>query len=200
MNFFRNFTFILFTVSFVFFSVPNKAEARECFIGEITMFAGNFAPRGWAFCNGQLLAISQNSALFSILGTTYGGDGRTDFALPDLRGRVPVHHGNSTGPGLDSYSLGEKGGIDDINIGINNIPNHTHKLRGNSEKANTRDLQGNAIAGSWPNNSFIEDTPDTDLHTGSVESVGGGQPLTNKQPYQTVNYIICLQGTFPSRN
>ncbi|MDT0554387.1 phage tail protein [Patiriisocius hiemis] len=176
----------------------------EPFIGMIVMFGGNFAPRSWALCDGQLLAISQNTALFSILGTIYGGDGRTTFGLPDLRGRVPMHAGN--GPGLSNRQLGQKSGFETntlINANLPQIP-----LRVSSANA----TQGAATTGSSiatpgmvngrtfePGNGFNTATPDIILNSASVAG-GNSTPINNIQPYQVVNYIIALQGTFPSRN
>ena len=120
-------TLVLAIVTFI--AVPGTVKAQDPFIGEIRLFAGNFTPRGWAFCNGQLLAISQYQALFAILGTTYGGDGRTTFALPDLRGRTPVHRGSSQGPGLSLRELGEKGGKEKVALSVQQVPSQTHAAR-----------------------------------------------------------------------
>lgn len=177
------------------------------FIGAIVMFGGNFAPRGWALCDGQLLAISSNSALFSILGTTYGGDGRTTFALPDLRGRVPVHPGN--GPGLSSYRLGQKGGTESVTLTTQQMPQHGHNLSsGNIEVGN--EAKGSQTADSAANN-FIGDSANAFRTTagggnlgsslnGTSRIAGGGGSHTNIQPFGCVNYIIALQGTYPSRS
>ncbi len=165
----------------------------EPFLGQIVMFAGNFAPRGWAFCDGQLLPISQNSALFSILGTTYGGDGRTTFALPDLRGRVPVHQGN--GPGLSDRRLGSKGGAETVTLNTNQIPSHNHSLNisnnNHGQKPNSSQVLGP---------SAFDDDPSVTLKSSSIGNSGGGQPHNNMQPFGCVNFIIALQGTFPSRS
>ena len=167
----------------------------EPFLGEIIMFAGNFAIRGWAFCNGQLLPINQNQALFSILGTTYGGDGRTTFALPDLRGRFPMHPGQ--GPGLTSRSLGQKGGSETNTITTNQLPSHHHVIEA-KEEANAADPSGNFVAGTGSN--AFGTTADKQMNANSTTSVGGGQAVNNMQPFNCINYIIALQGTFPSRN
>ncbi|RKE03276.1 phage tail protein [Marinifilum flexuosum] len=177
-------------------------------IGEVILFAGNFAPRGWAFCNGQLLPVSTNQALFSILGTTYGGDGRTTFALPDLRGRVAISEG--TGLGLTSRRLGSKGGTETVTLNHLEIPSHNHAAQatiktpcyagdGNKDTptgnylANDagRPKEFNATAGSYmaPFNNAV-----------SIGNTGGSQPHYNMPPYLTMNYIICLQGVFPSRS
>lgn len=171
----------------------------EPFIGQIIMFGGNFAPRGWALCDGQLLAISQNQALFSILGTTYGGDGRTTFGLPDLRGRVSMHAGS--GPGLTTRRLGEKGGTETNTLSAAQIPSHNHgvAIGVSTDAGEEANPAGQVIAGSA--GSFNEDaTSGQNLGGVSQNNVGGGQAVNNLQPYQCVNYIIALQGTFPSRN
>ena len=176
---------------------PGPPGSSEPFIGEIRMFAGNFAPRGWALCDGQLLPISQHTALFSILGTTYGGDGRTTFALPDFRGRVAVHPG--TGPGLDLVRLGEKGGTEDINIGIGELPAHRHSLQASTAAADSADPTGNALALAatevyGPVDTLVE------MNADSVGNTGSGNPIDNHQPYVGINCIIALEGVFPSRN
>ena len=177
------------------------------FLAQIVMFGGNFAPRGWAFCNGQLLPINQWQALFSILGTTYGGDGRTSFGLPDLRGRVPVHWGNSSGPGLSPYQLGQKGGIESTTLTLNNMPSHNHNvgLRGETALADSKNPNNRLLAVVNGNSSIYgSSVPDTErvMHPDSIsqQNVGGNIPFDNRMPFQTVNYIIALQGVFPSRN
>lgn len=159
----------------------------EPYIGQITLFAGNFAPRGWAFCEGQLLSIAQNTALFSILGTTYGGDGRVTFALPDLRGRVPLHPGQ--GPGLSSYSLGEAAGTETVTLTEAEMPTHSHSM-----VISTTQPGGTAKAIEG------ELTPNPIVAPNAVGNTGGSQPHPNMQPYLALNYIIALQGIFPSRN
>ena len=159
----------------------------EPFIGQIIMFAGNFAPRGWAFCDGQLLPISQNTALFSILGTTYGGDGRTTFALPDLRGRVPMHAGH--GPGLSSRRIGEKGGQESVTLTIAEMPSHTHSALSSStiDPTSTGAFVKGAVNATGTTPSI------------NVTNSGGNLPHNNVQPYGCVNFIIALYGAFPSR-
>jgi len=172
------------------FSLQSSHAQQEGFIGEIRMFAGNFAPRGWAFCDGQLIAVSSNTALFSILGTIYGGDGRTTFALPDLRGRTPIGPGN--GPGLSSYRLGQKGGTETFTLTTQNMPMHAHSIPTFAVDPNGADFkQGNAAVMTLGNAA-----------TGIINSanMGGSQPVNNVQPYVAIHYIICLQGTFPSRS
>lgn len=177
------------------------------FIGIIKLFAGNFAPRGWAFCQGQLLPISQNTALFSLLGTTYGGNGQTTFALPDLRGRVPVGFG--TGPGLPNYSQGEVGGEAAHTLVQQEMPAHTHALAVNNTNASTSvPAQGNAIAapGAMVGREFVPSlgynsaAPNTVLSPQSVGAAGNSVPHNNMQPYLGLNYIICLEGIYPSRS
>lgn len=178
------------------------------FIGQIIMFGGNFAPRNWAFCNGQLLAISQNTALFSILGTIYGGDGRTTFALPDLRGRAPVHSGNgSSGPGLSSRPLGSRGGSETNTLTTANMPSHNHnpQLRAESAPGSTgnptNNLLGVVVTGA---DVYAPPVPAAEVNMSSdgivSNNVGGNQAINNMMPYQAVNYIIALFGIFPSRS
>ena len=170
------------------------------FIGEVTIFAGNFSLRGWALCNGQLLPIAQNQALFSILGTTYGGDGVNNFALPNLQGNVPLHMGQ--GPGLSSYVLGQTGGAANHTLTLSELPSHSHALHGTSS-ANT----GNPAA--VPGSELLAATASAKVYRSATNLVamanglsvgGGGQPHANKQPYLGLTFIIALQGIFPSRN
>lgn len=172
------------------------------FLAEIIMFGGNFAPRGWALCDGQLLPISQNQAVFSLLGTTYGGDGRTTFALPDLRGRAAIHPG--TGPGLSPYRLGQRGGAETVNLTTAQIPSHTHSASVTLH-ANTGGGDDNDPTARYPGegaNDFYADGQNVDMGAPSVAvgNTGGSQPHTNIEPYLCVNFIIALQGIFPSRN
>jgi len=178
------------------------------FIGQIIMFGGNFAPRGWAFCNGQLLPVAQNSALFSILGSTYGGDGRTTFALPELRGRAPIHAG--TGPGLASVRLGERGGNSTTTLNINNLPSHTHvaetaaTLRGAGALAGSTDMKDNMLAGSntfvAPNGNIRAMAPEAISAETTLGNTGANLAFSNQSPYTGVNFIIALVGVFPSRS
>lgn len=183
----------------------------EPFIGQIVMFGGNFAPRGWAKCDGQLLPINQNQALFSILGTMYGGDGRTTFALPDLRGRAPIHTGQ--GPGLSARTQGAKGGAESVKLGVSHMPAHAHSVRapGTSAKADTGSPAGAQMAtvaaktgkkgGSGGSAVYSQgganDAAMLPFKSGRSGSNGGHE---NMPPYQTVNFIIALQGIFPSRS
>ena len=170
----------------------------EPFLGQIVLFGGTFAPRGWAKCEGQLLAISQNTALFSILGTIYGGDGRTTFALPDLRGRAPI--GEGRGPGLRDYSLGQKGGVETVTLNVTEIPSHNHAVTvpASSEDADQDEAAGNFLA----NGTFYHNEKDAQYGGGPLPTTnaGGNQSHENRPPFIAMNYIIALQGTFPSRN
>lgn len=173
------------------------------FLGQIIMFGGNFAPRGWALCEGQLLPISSNTALFSILGTIYGGDGRTTFALPDLRGRFPTQQGS--GPGLPPYSLGQRGGANQYTLVANQLPDHTHsgKIKASGDAANTSDPTNNALAlaEAYSDQVLSDTSPQTKPGTVVIDpSGGGGQAYTVTPPFLAVNFIIALVGTFPSRN
>lgn len=174
----------------------------EPFVGEIRMFAGNFAPRGWAFCDGQLLPISQNTALFSLIGTTYGGDGRTTTALPNMQGRAPMHPGR--GPGLTARRLGEKVGVETVTLSEAQIPAHSHTARATTvapvpgAPSNTSSFT--RAFGGGP--AYQSNTSDNlvDLDSQTLSTTGGGQAHTNVQPYLTLNYIIALQGLYPSRS
>jgi microcystin-dependent protein len=172
----------------------------EPFIGEIKMFGGNFAPRGYAFCDGQLLSIAQNTALFSLLGTTYGGDGRTTFGLPDLRSRVPVHAG--TGPGLSQYRLGQKAGAETVTLTVPNLPPHNHAALAAGPAGNANDAIGNI----WADDAGVSSaTYSSGSATGTMRgdaigNTGSGQPMNNVPPYLAINFIIALQGIFPSRS
>lgn len=167
--------------------------AMDPFLGEVILFGGNYAPRGWAFCDGQLLPISQNSALFSILGTTYGGDGYTTFALPDLRGRAPIHAGS--GPGLSDRRLGLRSGAETTTLNTLNLPSHNHTISA-AEEGNTDVPNNNYIAGAGLNSYSTE----TDTASRSTGNQGGSQAFNNMPPYLVMNYIIALQGVFPSRS
>lgn len=171
-------------------------------IGEIRMFAGNFAPRSWAFCSGQLMSIQQNTALFSILGTTYGGNGTTNFALPDLRGRVPV--GTGQGPGLPNVILGEAAGEPSHTLITTEMPLHTHAMHVNDNTSNMKTTAAgnflNSKTESGESTSASALSSDATLNSAGVSLAGGSQPHNNMQPYLGMNYIICLFGIFPSRN
>jgi len=173
------------------------------FLAEIRIFAGNFAPKGWAFCNGQILSISQNTALFSILGTTYGGDGKSNFALPNLQGSAPLHAGQ--GPGLTLRDLGEVGGVQEVTLLTSEIPAHTHGVAGN---AGTGDLNtpvnntwSKAHTGKTPINMYSASAANNNVPMNSLtlSLAGGGVPHNNMPPFLVLNFIIALQGIFPSR-
>lgn len=169
-------------------------------LGEIRMFAGSFAPRGWAFCNGQLMSISQNSALFSILGITYGGNDTSTFALPDLQGRVPL--GMGVGPGLTPKNQGETGGTESHTLLQNQMPMHahTHAQAANSGSGDQRGPGGNFPAASDQRNSQYAAAANTTMAATASGAAGSSQPHNNMQPYLGMNFIIALQGVFPSRN
>ena len=178
-------------------------------IGEIRMFAGNFAPRNWAFCSGQIMSIASNTALFSILGTTYGGNGQTTFALPDLRSRVPV--GTGQGPGLSPYQLGQVSGTENTTLLATNMPAHLHTFSANASMAchsgagNADSPTSNIPAGSATDENYTAASAADGAMapitvSGNTSPAGSSQPFSNVQPYLGMNYIICLQGIFPSRN
>jgi microcystin-dependent protein len=183
----------------------------EPFIGQIMIFGFNFAPRGWAFCQGQLLSIAQNTALFSLLGTTYGGDGRTTFGLPDLRGRVPM--GLGTGPGLSSRTIGQKIGTETTTLNVTQLPAHNHVATGSINASNevgtdqiptaTANTLGGGIVSNRPVSNFNSAAPNVQLNSAmavTVENAGGGQAFNNIQPSLVLNYSIALVGIFPSRS
>ncbi len=168
------------------------------FVAEIRIFPFNFAPKGWAWCDGQLLPLSQNTALFSLLGTTYGGDGRSTFALPDLQGRAPMHPGQ--GPGLSLHDLGETGGSETVTLLESETPNHTHALRANTiDLADTNVPNPNAAFALSAGGTLYQATADTQLAPGALVPAGGDQPHNNLQPYLTCYFAIALQGVFPPR-
>jgi microcystin-dependent protein len=166
------------------------------FLGEIRLFPYNFPPRGWAFCQGQILSIAQNTALFSLLGTTYGGNGQTTFGLPDLRGRAAVSSGQ--GPGLASYTLGELGGVENVTLIASQMPQHNHTVAVNNSGSSTGRPSGN-YPGQTTANSYAP-SPDSTFAPQAVAAAGGSQPHENRPPYLTLNYCIALVGVFPSRN
>ncbi|KIO51203.1 phage tail protein [Flavobacterium hibernum] len=167
------------------------------YVGEIRMFAGNFAPAGWMLCEGQLISIAENETLFNLIGTTYGGDGQETFALPDLRGRVPIHYGkNITG---SDYLLAETGGVESVTLNTQQIPTHTHSLIATTDLADTGN-PGNAQFSTNPTGSkmFSNSNPTLALNPTTITPSGGNQAHTNLQPYLCVNFIISLFGLFPS--
>jgi microcystin-dependent protein len=163
------------------------------YVGEIRMFAGNFAPAGWMFCEGQLLPISENETLFNLIGTTYGGDGQSTFGLPDLRGRLPIHQGNG-------FILAETGGAEEITLTVAQIPAHSHPLLATSSPASATSPTNNVLATTQAATitPYGTDNPSTLLNAASVSPVGGSQPHTNFQPYLCIDFIISLFGIFPS--
>jgi microcystin-dependent protein len=169
------------------------------YIGEIAIFAGNFAPAGWALCDGSELPISENDALFQLIGTTYGGDGQETFCLPDLRGRAPLHHGNSQGPGLGSHNLGELAGVEEVTLTTQQIPLHRHTPLVSSLPGTTASPSG-AVPADGGNGSaqYTQDTGSLVKQPAQpMAPAGGSQPHNNMQPYLVVNYIISLYGAFP---
>jgi len=170
----------------------------EPYIAQVMLFAGNFAIRGWALCEGQILPISQHSALFSLLGTTYGGDGETTFGLPDLRGRVPI--GPGTGPGLPAYQVGQRSGTSTTTLTQLNLPSHSHTILANSNKGNTNTPSGNYLAATEEVQGYNNTNADNALNSDAVGNTGNGQAFNNMQPYLAMYYEIALIGVFPSRN
>ena len=181
--------------------------ASEPFLASIFIFAGNFAPRGYAFCQGQILSIAQNTALFSLLGTTYGGNGQTTFALPDLRGRLPI--GTGQGPGLDNVDLGQIAGVQNVTLTVNNMPMHTHSatvaINAAADSRPSLDSPAGGVPDSTGTNMFGA-APDgrtvmnAGMATAQIGAVGGSQPVDIRNPFLGLNFIIALEGIFPSRN
>jgi microcystin-dependent protein len=167
------------------------------FVGEIRMFGGNFPPNGWAFCNGALMAIAENDALFVLLGTTYGGDGQTTFGLPDLQGRVPIHQGTLNGV---TFTIGEKAGVESVTLSTQQIPVHTHPLLGSADPATTLNSQGNVLSATASATPYFNIAPATPLNQQAITPIGGSQPHENMQPYLAISYIISLFGIFPTQN
>ncbi len=167
------------------------------FLAQIKMFAGNFAPRGWSFCDGQILPIAQNTALFSLLGTTYGGDGRTTFALPDMRGRAPLHAGR--GPGLSNRVLGQRGGTETETLSLSTMPAHNHAFKTYDSPAESRKGVGKVLGNTGAANAYNTASSQVDLSAESLTSVGGGLSHNNMGPWQGIHHIIAVVGTYPSR-
>jgi microcystin-dependent protein len=191
---------LLLLAALAFFVVTPVAHGQgsEPYLGQIAMVGFNFAPVGWAFCNGQLMPINQNTALFSLIGTFYGGDGVTTFALPDLRGRVPIHQG--AGPGLRNYVVGQTGGEEQVSLTIAQIPAHTHPLLGQSALGNSASPTGNIWAAQSRLNVFSSAVPDSPMGAGAIGMAGSGLPHDNRSPYLSITYIIALEGVYPSQN
>lgn len=170
----------------------------EPFLAEVRIMAFNFPPRGWAFCDGQILPINQNQSLYSLLGTTYGGDGRTSFALPDLRGRTPIHVGRSNGGQF--HTEGQKSGEETHALAVNEMPQHTHNVEASSTDGNSINTTGTVLAREVGGPYSASASNLANLRSGTIANVGGGQSHENMQPYIAVNFCIALQGLFPSRN
>ncbi len=172
------------------------------FVAEIRIFAGNFAIYGWAFCDGQILPISQNTALFSLIGTYYGGNGMSNFALPNLQGAAPL--GPGQGPGLSPYEIGEAGGVTSVTLQASQMPTHSHTLEGSSGSATSSTPAGHSLAGGGgfgrPNLYTPSSGANVAMNPASVSPVGGGLPHNNMSPYLSLNFIIALQGVFPPRS
>jgi microcystin-dependent protein len=168
------------------------------FVAEIRIVPFNFAPKGWAFCDGQILPLSQNTALFALLGTTYGGDGKSNFALPDLQGRAPMHHGQ--GPGLSNRDLGESGGAPYVTLLTSEIPAHTHTASGSSGEPFSNSPANGAWATLENGNAYRRQNIDTTMSPNALAIAGGSRPHNNMPPYLTFYFIIALQGVFPQRS
>ena len=166
-------------------------------VGEIRLFAGNFAPDGWAFCDGQLLAIATNEVLFDLIGTTYGGDGQTTYALPDLRGRVPVHQGNN---GQSNYVQGQAGGVESVTLATNQMPAHTHAMYASTSPASVTHGPTEVLGSSTAMNLYGTGAPNMAMDPNALIPVGGNQPHENMPPFVALSYIISMFGIFPSQN
>jgi microcystin-dependent protein len=167
------------------------------FVGEIRIFAGNYAPAGWAFCDGSSQSIAENNVLFALIGTTYGGNGQTTFNLPDLRSRLPIHQGQ--GPGLTNFLLGQPGGVEQVTLTSSQIPSHTHAFNAKNNTADLISPQGNMLGVSSNTNVFFSDTPNVTMNNAMLSSAGGNQAHSNIQPYLCVNFIISFFGVFPQQ-
>jgi microcystin-dependent protein len=169
------------------------------YVGEIRMFAGNFAPVGWALCHGQPMQIAENDTLFTLIGTTYGGDGQETFNLPDLRGRAPVHRGQ--GPGItQNYLLGEHFGVEEVTLTVQQIPAHRHALQARAAGGSSNTPAGNVLASPSSGEMYVRATPGTALDPAIVGGTGGSQAHDNRMPYLTINFIISLFGEFPHQS
>ncbi|NHK26728.1 phage tail protein [Parvularcula flava] len=180
-------------------SVTPAAAQLDPFLGQLTLTGYNFCPRGWAPAEGQILPINQYQALFSLYGTTYGGDGRTTFALPDLRGRAPIHYGQ--GPGLQAYSLGEKGGYTSFTLTIPQMPSHTHTVNATNQLADKGGPQDRYLGAGMGDDDYYHDGPPTRTMAANMLShTGGSQPVYHRGPYLAMQWCVALQGVYPSRN
>jgi microcystin-dependent protein len=189
-------TFFIYCISSFF--VSGAANAQDPFIGEIRMFGFTFCPRGWATCDGQLLSIAQNNALFALLGTIYGGDGRTTFGLPDLRGRVPIHVGQ--GPGLTNRRLGEKGGAEAVTLSIEEMPEHRHQAMASTAKGTSQSPRGRVCAKEKGTKIYKSGPPNRQMDPSTIETEGAGMAHENMPPFNTLTFCIAIQGIFPPRN
>ncbi len=169
----------------------------EPFVAEVRIVGFNFAPRGWAFCDGQLLPLSQNTALFSLLGTMYGGNGKSNFALPNFQGNAPIQHGQ--GPGLSDYFIGETGGAEFVSLLESEIPGHTHALQASTNPGSSNNPAGNLYAVPRSGNAYAPAASLTTMSPSALAPAGGDQPHNNMPPYLTLNFIIAMQGIFPPR-
>lgn len=194
-------TLIAATANLIF-SKETKAKSiltsGTPYVGSISMVAFNFEPVGWALCSGQLLPISQYDALFSLLGTTYGGDGQNTFALPDLRSRVPIHQGQ--GPGLPAYVIGQSGGQESVNLTLNQMPVHNHSFAVNSNGGTSDNPASNFMASNSEGTKHYSNLAGSNANGASIGNTGGSQPHNNMPPYLCINFIIALEGLYPSRN
>lgn len=167
------------------------------YVGEIRLFAGNFAPNGWAFCDGQILSIAENEVLFNLIGTLYGGDGQSTFALPDMRGRVPMHQGSN---GQSNYLAGQNGGVENVTLTAAQMPAHTHGLRASTQAAKAADDSTNAFGSSTSANYYGAGTPTLTMDAGMLSNIGGGLVHNNMGPFTALNFIISLFGVYPTQN
>lgn len=191
----KNYLLTLIVVTLL--SLQNT-NAQDGYFGEIRMFAGNYAPVGWAFCDGQLMSIAQNNALFAILGTNYGGDGKTTFALPDLRGRVPVHAGSSAGPGLSYITLGERAGTQTTSILVSNLPAHSHNIYATTTAATSNHPTSAILADTSTLDNEYAPYSTANVIMAPTAFTGSNLPINNMQPYIGINYIICISGFWPT--
>jgi microcystin-dependent protein len=166
------------------------------YVGEIRMFAGNFAPAGWMFCDGTTLPISENETLFNLIGTTYGGDGEETFNLPDLRGRAPLHFGSNSG---QTFQLAQAAGVESVTLTTQQIPSHTHPFIAANANADQTDATNNMTANTVTINLYANEAPNNNMNTGAVTPAGGSQPHENLQPFLVINFIISLFGIFPTQ-
>lgn len=194
----RTLRYILFALVLATSILPSLTSAQDAYLGEIRLVSFSFAPKGWASCNGQLLNISQNSALFSLLGTTYGGDGTTTFALPDMRGRMAI--GAGQGSGLSNRALGESGGEETHTLTVNELPSHSHSLSADSTVGTSATPKGSYMAKNAAGIPSYGSNPNANMNSGAIGTTGGSQGFNVMQPYLTLHYIIALQGIFPSPN